>query len=443
MGRAGRMGVATTKSAALLLGALLVSLFGSSILSNKNETPQSSLLRYPRRLLQIDPKSVEAKPLDESTRYLVLSSRNGYSYFMHSKHPQPAYPAIISSASLNLVEVRDLTAEYPALCLKTLIGGIEHIFDVILIEYSHILDTSPSAVAALSTRLRHRFPKSLIIFIRLWYPIQITYNPKDWSLRRWMAEKGVLDFDGEKVRKKLLATAVTDWSFYEEPEILAQLDEIAQSVDGHIWELPKPANIPEALLQFGHLFDGDFLRLALPGHQYVAQEISRVVSTIPREPPTLNPWQEPDQCISWYGVGIEANIPYQNMSIKKIDLLHNRWALECGDDDKKDCTITVKSELNVMATVYIQYMATGPRPVYLSYEASLGNQPVVPIEANLPNSPYALHIQQMTAVGIIAPGDENSIFVHLKKGGKGLKFLKVTGVLISPVQIGNNEVESS
>jgi len=404
---------------------------------------QSSALRQHRRLLQLDPKTVQTKPMDESARFLVLSSRNGYSYYMGSSKPRPAYPTMLSSTSLNLIEIRDLTADYPALCLNTLVGGrVDHIFDVILIEYSHTLDASPAAIGALSARLRHRFPASLIVFVRIWYPIQITYKPKEWPLRRWMAENRISNLDGGAVEKKLLATGVTDWVFHEDPEVLAQLDQIVQSVNGHVWELPKPANVPEWLLEFGGLFTDDFLRLGPYGHEYVAQGIRSFVNEIPREQPILKQWLQPDQCASWYGGSINPGVPYKNMGVKKFDLAHNKWALECSND-KNDCKITVKSELNVMATVYLQYMAAGPRPVYQNYEVSIGNQPVALIQANLLNSPYAVHVQQMTAVGVIFPGDENTIFIRHKKGGKGKKHLRVTGVVISPVKIGHNYEESS
>ena len=53
-----------------------------------------------------------------------------------------------------------------------------------------------------------------------------------------------------------------DWSFQEDPALMSeQLDRVVQSVRGHVWELPWPTIIPDALLQFGQLFDDDCFRL--------------------------------------------------------------------------------------------------------------------------------------------------------------------------------------
>ena len=81
-------------------------------------------------------------------------------------------------------------------------------------------------------------------------------------LRRWLAENGFKNFEGVKAKKKLLSTGPMDWSFQEDPALMSeQLDRVVQSVRGHVWELPWPTIIPDALLQFGQLFDDDCLRL--------------------------------------------------------------------------------------------------------------------------------------------------------------------------------------
>jgi len=96
-------------------------------------------------------------------------------------------------------------------------------------------------------------------------------------------------------------------------------NEIVKDFGAHLFELEKPPNPKEALSRFAHRYASDFNHMNMNGHQFLAEEIMKIVNreldSYPANP-RRGTWGEGDLCYSWYQTGI---VPLQYASLVEIE----------------------------------------------------------------------------------------------------------------------------
>jgi hypothetical protein len=214
------------------------------------------------------------------------------------KHRIWAYPYLLSKNASNLA-IRAADATIPSLCTVSMVG--DTMADVILLEYNL---QATVALVRLANRLRQRFPKAVIIFLKVWLPFQFIHKtlqktPKDMLIDAGYGTERTYSY--KKLKLVLAKTVASDWTFYgpDDPSN-GFIDQAREAVGGYIYELPRPDNALEALLEYGKLFRWDMTHYTAEGHEFMENAILDILRQVNAgRHDEVNPWASVDVCNSW------------------------------------------------------------------------------------------------------------------------------------------------
>ena len=248
--------------------------------------------RTTRRTQQLVPE--EFKDL----RYIAFGTSRTWGSGLDNR--RQAFPFLLSEQATNLA-IRAADATTPSLCTVSLVKNA--MADVILLEYN--LQATP-ALIRLAKRLRGRFPKATIVFIKVWLPWQFYHIVYKKNLKEILADAGygsLETYSFDKYQEIVSKTEASDWRFLHDEISSTWIEEARSAVDGIMYELPTPDNSTNpvmALMTYGSIFMWDMTHYTLDGHHFIKRAIWGVLKGVQAERhEELNPWESTDICQSW------------------------------------------------------------------------------------------------------------------------------------------------
>jgi len=316
----------------------------------------------------------------------------------------------------------------------------DKIYDVIILEYFSDIGN----ILQLSRRLRQRFPKATIIFLRVWNPSQLSYRPaSNKNLRYWVKATNFTSIHDPDLHRFLLEeTSADDWAFHSFADCAKKQDEAIREVGGVLVEMQRPSDLREALAQNAHLYSEDMVHWSNAGHNHVANMIRRVLEEKGvRRQDVVNPWESKDYCQSWFETGERRVAHSPNMKLRRLTEdknLHKhqrdfgKYALEVPYGEQS--WIKVDNPTAKPSQMYVRYMAMGPgttkyptTQLYMNHSLTMKTGIVVnPIIVSYDRY---VHLNQVRSLGSIPPG-ENALIIEPKEANKDCSF-RVTGVIVS------------
>lgn len=353
-----------------------------------------------------------------------------------------AFPWQLSRDATNLA-IRASGPEYPSLCTYSMVG--DSIYDVIVLEYY----SDVGNILQLAKRLRQRFPKAIMIFLRIWNPSQLSYRPAaNQNIRYWFKQTNFTSIHSPLFHKFLREeTSPEDWRFHRFVDSARKQDEAIQSVDGVLIKMPQPRDMREALAQNAHLYAEDMVHWSIAGHQYIANRIRKVLEEKgATRQDTVNPWDSKDFCQSWFETGQTTVEHSANMNIKRLTTDQNlpkhyrdygKYAMEAPSSDNEVSWITVHNPTPNPANVFARYMAMGPETKYprtilrLNHTVSSSEGGIL-VHPLLEGYDRYVHLNQVKHVGSIPPG-YNRLLIKPTEANKECPF-RITGVVVSSTE---------
>eukprot|EP00549_Striatella_unipunctata_P026044 CAMPEP_0118710582 /NCGR_PEP_ID=MMETSP0800-20121206/23479_1 /TAXON_ID=210618 ORGANISM="Striatella unipunctata, Strain CCMP2910" /NCGR_SAMPLE_ID=MMETSP0800 /ASSEMBLY_ACC=CAM_ASM_000638 /LENGTH=403 /DNA_ID=CAMNT_0006614815 /DNA_START=319 /DNA_END=1530 /DNA_ORIENTATION=+ len=350
-----------------------------------------------------------------------------------------AYTWVLSKDARNLA-VRASGPSYPGVCLQSMIDDEKAVYDVIVLEFFMRVE---DGLLTLGKRLRERFPKAIIIFLRLWNPMHVHYFITDTTkesmpLSNWPKSIGKgFSLHDEEFKEELMQMPpgkVFFADFSDRDEIVRS---VADEVDGHVVELYRPFDARVAMARYGHWFDTDWHHLSDKGHAAVAHAIESKLEQLSVDPAKqmrtakLGSWGDGDACISWFESG-DCPIGYSDgVILKAMDSSNKKHSLEIYYGVPG--TVRVVNPFDEPRDLHLTYMSIGPAPS--EYPVTTVEFPRTPGLEQLELDPTCyvkygkpVHVTKTTPVGVIPPGET---FVHFQvREQKTLPF-RLTGISIT------------
>ena len=155
----------------------------------------------------------------------------------------------------------------------------DEVFDVIVLEFigPHIQYT-----LKLVTRLKHRFPDALFVFLDMWLLMMWQHVPSGKIMAGWSSEQG-LTSRGLGQTPQALDKVVTDltkpedWIYKTTHMYTKEQVQLLQRY-GPVVHPPLPDNVYKAV-QINFLFVGDMAHYTEDGHMYVVHHIRNELAT--------------------------------------------------------------------------------------------------------------------------------------------------------------------
>jgi hypothetical protein len=349
------------------------------------------------------------------------------------KDRQKAFPFLLSPNATNLA-IRAADATTPSLCTVSMIGDTT-MADVIIMEYNL---QANKALVRLAKRVRQRFPKAVIIFLKVWLPWQFFNVVLKQSPSDMLKEAGwetAENYSYERLMQLMDKTKASDWRFLEGAGEF--IEEARRSVDGIIFELPRPDNALVAVRQYGRLFTPDLTHYTEEGHAYMKNAIVNILrQTNTERHDDVNPWANLDVCRSWFETGKDknGNSPVHHADMVMVKFGQSKYALEARSPHHN--WIAIDNPSTKTLEVHIEYMVTDHPTIYPDVRITLLNStdkphgvPVKP-EADIHGLKNHLHIVRSTNLGLAPPGTS---VVHIATISPAKQHpFRVIGTILSP-----------
>ena len=362
---------------------------------------------------------------DRQIRYLALGGASTWGQGLSLDRRQiarDAYPWLLSPTTHNAA-TRVGGPELSALCAQSIVGN-EHVYDVILIEFSQ----HTQGLALLAQRIRQRFPVATIIFVQLWSPSSFAYKTEnqnedqnenqngmivpwdDW----WMNFHESISLDSAEYKSRLRER---DWFYVDDVQHTTVLQQSLERVNGLLYTLPRSEDPLTALESVADLFAESNLddlsnspilyTLTSRGHDLVAQGIRDIVNSqnIFQRPDRnlVGTWGSGDSCHLWYETGQVK--PHSHLKLRQFSK-QEKYALEVPSGKKG--SITMENPFDQERIVYLTYMTTSasshPNKVYPKTKVTLNGKPSVILDPYHDDNTEHRHITRTTAIGLVGPG---------------------------------------
>jgi hypothetical protein len=421
------------RSCLLSIGLLLVT-FLQILRYRATFDEQSRESRHPLGSRQM--RAVPQSTVNEDLRYVAFGSSTTWG--MGLDDVNLSYPFQLSSEARNAAS-RMGGAALAAACTETIVG--DDVFDVITIEFARLDDSH----MILAKRLRRRFPKAILLFVRLWKPDDITYTSESGELidlDTWRLQNGGHSIHSSELALRMMEAGPENWDVRFDDDPL--LSDTLIQLGARTATLPTPNResyaFPQNLLEFLAFFNDDNPRsLTARGHAALAAEIRNAVKTYPtttriKGGPIVGTWGAGDQCNMWYYNGsFPASNGRQLQFAQSADGTH-KHALEFRPGGGASFRILNKFKCDRM--LYLTYMTASDEEdnkVYPRTRVRINSRPSVVLE------PYhegaeGVHLTRTSAVGMIPPG-ESVIYMDPLESKSQLYFRLVGSSLLGEAAV--------
>lgn len=372
----------------------------------------------------------------KQVRYLSFGGSSTWGNGLKNPN-RDAYPYILSPQAHNAA-VRSGGYSLAAACTQTIVQ--DDIYDVVLIEFS-VFDDS---IAALSRRLRERFPAATILFVRLWHPRQMKYRQDDGTsidFVQFRERLGNPTLDDTGLYFEVLRSGGADKWRMEIPDQEFEIKKAASRIHARYLKLPVPdADIfayPVTMRKTMELFEGD--DLSKHGHSVIAESIRGHVHedqlVLKENRDQVGTWGMGDQCNLWYSHG---DFELSGRRLRAVEFDHSgdghRHALEVSSDGS---AFDIENPFLEDRMLYLTYMTSAMdnddemRLPYPDVRVSLDDRPTVLVEP-YHGGPADVEYARTSAVGRVPPGTST---VRLRPTGKSRRNFRLVGASFLPADV--------
>ncbi|KAL3909629.1 MAG: hypothetical protein SGILL_008013 [Bacillariaceae sp.] len=297
-----------------------------------------------------------------------------------------------------------------SLCTQSIVGD-DNSYDVMVLEYETM---EPASLTLLTQRLRERFPKAVLVFVKLWSPLDLYFENAAGdaiSFAQWRSQnKETVQWSDEEAFTKAMKEHT--WMLRKD-ENEQQLTEIVNFTNGFVYHMAVPANGNFADIVrewFVEEFNGSLAYdLSSTAHAMLAESLQDVVqSEVKRQPtptlPILGSWGSGDSCKLWYesGKGISDLKYSRGLQYKEFS---KRFALEVVSSSGG--SLQVHNPFDEDRMVYLTYMTTsanaGSKKVYPKTKVRLSGSSIV-LDPSHEDNRDTSHRTRTSAVGIVPAG---------------------------------------
>jgi hypothetical protein len=342
---------------------------------------------------------------NDMLRLAVFGSSSAWGAGLASRFT--AYPFLLSDLVTNYASYAG-GANYPAVCTESIVGE-DKIFDVIVLDYFY---TSRQGLAPLVSKLRHRFPNALIMFVKVWYPYQARRILPDGSQERLLdfqtglfGTNGV--FDNMTNLIEALEADTADWIFIDRTVEHDLINQTASAYDVVLYELDGfEEDAKQALIKHLNLFDNSATHghLSELGHEVLAKGIDALIRsevptpTVKLTEATLGTWGKGDSCHFWFTTGA---CPFEFSSgfvLEQYDEFLGFFALEISSEG----VINITNPFEDSRHLYLSFMTLNQAGVFPQVAlVNLNNTVLDPLTTQ---NTGGIMVPRTISVGLLPPG---------------------------------------
>lgn len=397
-----------------------------------------------RRTTQEKDKDRELVKGKGAFRIAAFGSANTWGAGLENRYD--AYPYLLSDEVDNFAMFAG-GPNYPSVCTETLVGD-DGTYDVILLDFwlkAH------QGLDELARRLRNRFPRAFMLFVKLWSPVHARRLPTSSSniseeLTFFQWRDHTLPPDPQ-INEIVEALEHDDghWYFPEHPSADSLIAEIRQNVHAFNVRVPKKATAKETLAFYLHFFNKQNAQLSEKGHEFLASIIGKTIKKklldTSAEEFVNNGihghWGKGDNCHMWYTTGGYSDSYSETLDMVQFDSNLGKFALEVTAPG----WFIVRNEFADNRTLYLSFLATIPG-YYPNAKIRIGDEDATPIPL-IPENPLdrkGAHNPRTVPVGKIPPGP-SKIFISAEEHPKAGRFFRLVGIAITneiatPIEFG-------
>jgi hypothetical protein len=357
-----------------------------------------------------------ANPLDAYPYQLSRShNHNVHNYASRMSFPAAGDFSITSSITNPKFQIQQQQI-IASLCAQSIVGDDSY-YDVITLEYESI---ETASLSLLTQRLRERFPRAILVFVKLWSPLDLYYEESSGekvSFSKWRAQNVE---STQWTDKQAVIEAMKEHTWLKsEDELDDELDHIVHAAIGKLHRMTVPTSgadsyadlVPKWFVeeQFG---SSSSLRydLSSTAQSMLAKTLEEVVlSEVKRQsstpmPPLLGSWGSGDSCQLWYenGKGISHLKYTRGLQYKEFS---NHYALEVGASTGG--SLQVHNPFDEDRMVYLTYMTTSAnassKKVYPKTKVRLSKSIIV-LDPTHEDNGDTSHRTRTSAVGMVPAG---------------------------------------
>lgn len=338
-------------------------------------------------------------------RLAVFGSSSAWGAGLDSRFT--AYPFLLSDLVTNYASYAG-GANYPAVCTESIVGD-DKTFDVIVLDYFY---TSRQGLTPLVAKLRNRFPKALMIFVKVWYPYQARRILPDGTQERLLDfQTRLFGADGVFENKTNLIEALQAdtayWIFLDRKVEHDLINETAVTYNVSIFELEgTEGDAKQSLISYLDLFDNSATHghLSALGHEVLAKGVDDLIkSQVPNpaqklKEATLGTWGNGDSCHFWFTNGA---CPYEfssNYVLDQYDEFLGFFALEINGEG----WINVTNPFQDARHLYLSFLTVNQPGIFPRVElVSLNNTILDPLNTR---DSSGVWVPRTIPVGLLPPG---------------------------------------
>jgi hypothetical protein len=397
----------------------------------QNASNASATSKLPHQNTSLIPGENEFQHL----RFLFMGTSRSYGVHLHDRLHQ-AFPFLISPNATNLA-IPGSTPPFATKCTYSMVHPVEQddSFDVIVLEY----ETYVPSVLSLVKRLRKRYPEAHIIVTEMWLLKRFVHSRtgKDMGTFASKLTWATNEMEAEVAAAIVKSTKTTDWRYTGS----VYSDRLVQALKnlGNVAVLKPevPVNGHEAITKGYQLFLGDMHHYSRGGHVLMASMILnhlRDISFRTHHDSTLEPWDERDQCESWFRSGT-TNTQHDRKFVMN-EYAKGKFALEALSTENWIRVYNNGSEPRGFA---IERLVAAPDCRYPDTNISIVGNPQQVLSGCQKESspwPWQVNVAQELYIGEIPPGQSTIFFKSLEEG-KPWPF-RIVGYSISKREMGEN-----
>ena len=322
-------------------------------------------------------------------------------------------------------------------------------YDLILLEY--YVNGAQHGLAELARRLRERFPKAIIIVMKLYGPFDAirkssATDETGQTLEEW--KKSINLPNGQL--NELVKAVETDtgyWKFREHPNTDRAINKVVREIGGYQFHLPTSDEPQKRLVNYLRFFDKDTNQhLQEKGHAWIADMCQKIVKrhllkgklTNQVDKAEVGSWGRGDSCDIWKTSGA-MTLPFSTDSAKltQYDTKRGKFALEFTKDSWVDVENTFKDE----RTLYLSFIATSSAGSYPKVDAEVGGTTFeLDPNTDTKSDKAGVGVIKTIAVGKLPAGQTTRVNLKPSEEGTPLPFRLVgatfTNEEVTPVEIG-------
>jgi hypothetical protein len=371
---------------------------------------------------------------DETLRVAVFGGANAWGSGIHLDDRFQAFPYLLGDATKvdNYASVSTGAANYDAVCLESIVGD-ENVYDVILLDFSHDVNSN---VRKLAQRLRQRYPKAVIIFVKYWRPLQMQRSSKlsafdSVDLPTWMQQRGLTDWKSSEFQTHISADDGIWFDQHHQDGMSNLLNDYAAGVNGYVVDLADISkDVKKGLADHIHYFS----RLALlsqEGHKVLADHIQTVLQEQKPSPAQalVGDFGGGDSCKIWVTDG-QTDVVIKSDGIKEFQ--RGKYSIEFT----KFTTIFVNNPFPEERRVFLSFLVSSKDGVYpqTTIHTASGVRGGGDIRADITpvgSLPSATTDYVKTVpIGFLSPGDHKMYINPNMETGSGDQPFRLVGLTI-------------